>query len=300
MTAEDPLILLVEDEPQLRRYLRVTLGPHGYRLLEAGTAREGELMASSHHPDLILLDLGLPDMDGLELTRRLREWCATPIIVVSARGLEQDKILALDAGADDYLTKPFGSGELLARIRVGLRHGNRDAAAPETPVFELGEWRIDQARRHHLALEVPDAPGAAGRHPGRRSDKGHFAARHPDRFFDVGIAEEHAALFAAGMATRGMKPFLAIYSTFMQRAFDMIVHDIALQNLNVALCMDRACEAFPIWSSCNRVMRRNSPICFGRWRITIPDLSPSVILGEQELESYRKQHLAYWKLERPR
>jgi len=147
MTAEDPLILLVEDEPQLRRYLRVTLGPHGYRLLEAGTAREGELMASSHHPDLILLDLGLPDMDGLELTRRLREWCATPIIVVSARGLEQDKILALDAGADDYLTKPFGSGELLARIRVGLRHASRDPATPETPVFELGSWRIDQARR---------------------------------------------------------------------------------------------------------------------------------------------------------
>ncbi len=147
MAAEAPLILLVEDEPQLRRYLRVTLGPHGYRLLEAGTAGEGELMAASHHPDIILLDLGLPDMDGLELTRRLRQWCATPIIVVSARGLEQDKILALDAGADDYLTKPFGSGELLARIRVGLRHGNRDAALPETPVFELGEWRIDQTHR---------------------------------------------------------------------------------------------------------------------------------------------------------
>ena len=147
MTTDGPLILLVEDEPQLRRYLRVTLVPHGYRLLEAINAKEGELLAASHHPDLILLDLGLPDMDGLELTRRLREWCATPIIVVSARGLEQDKILALDAGADDYLTKPFGSGELLARIRVGLRHGNRDAAAPETPVFELGDWRIDQTHR---------------------------------------------------------------------------------------------------------------------------------------------------------
>ena len=147
MALDSPLILLVEDEPQLRRYLRLTLSPHGYRLLEAGTAAEGELLAASHKPDLILLDLGLPDRDGLELTQRLREWCRAPIIVVSARGMEQDKILALDAGADDYLTKPFGSGELLARIRVALRHVNRDPAAPETPVFELGDWKVDQTRR---------------------------------------------------------------------------------------------------------------------------------------------------------
>jgi len=146
VSPDGPLILLVEDEPQLRRYLRVTLTPHGYRLLEAVNAREGELMAASHHPDLILMDLGLPDQDGLVLTRRLREWCAVPIIVVSARGQEQDKIQALDEGADDYLTKPFGSGELLARIRVALRHRSDPAAAP-APVFQLGEWRIDQARR---------------------------------------------------------------------------------------------------------------------------------------------------------
>jgi two-component system KDP operon response regulator KdpE len=144
---DGPLILLVEDEPQLRRYLRVTLTPHGYRLLEAVNAREGELMAASHHPDLILMDLGLPDQDGLELTRRLREWCAVPIIVVSARGQEQDKIQALDQGADDYLTKPFGSGELLARIRVALRHVSHDPAGAPTPVFQLGDWRIDQTRR---------------------------------------------------------------------------------------------------------------------------------------------------------
>jgi two-component system KDP operon response regulator KdpE len=147
MNQEGPLILLVEDEPQLRRYLRATLTPHGYRLLEAVNAKEGELMAASHHPDLILMDLGLPDMDGLELTRRLREWYTAPIIVVSARGLEKDKIQALDEGADDYLTKPFGSGELLARIRVALRHVARDVAVAETPVFELGDWRIDQIRR---------------------------------------------------------------------------------------------------------------------------------------------------------
>lgn len=145
--SDGPLILLVEDEPQLRRYLRATLAPIGYRLLEAENAREGELMAASHHPDVILLDLGLPDLDGLVLCRKLREWCSTPIIVVSARGLEKDKVQALDEGADDYLTKPFGSGELLARIRVALRHQHRDAGTPETPVFELGDWRVDLARR---------------------------------------------------------------------------------------------------------------------------------------------------------
>ena len=147
MLPEGPLILLVEDEPQLRRYLRVTLSPHGYRLLEAMNAQEGELLAASHHPELILLDLGLPDMDGLELTRRLREWCTAPIIVVSARGMEKDKIQALDAGADDYLTKPFGTGELLARIRVALRHRTHGEAPQDLPVFELGNWRVDQAKR---------------------------------------------------------------------------------------------------------------------------------------------------------
>ena len=155
MNQDGPLILLVEDEPQLRRYLRVTLVPHGYRLLEAVNAREGELMAASHHPDLILMDLGLPDQDGLVLTRKLREWCSTPIIVVSARGLEKDKIQALDDGADDYLTKPFGSGELLARIRVALRHVNRDPAAAPAPVFELGGWRVDQTRREVTVDEQP-------------------------------------------------------------------------------------------------------------------------------------------------
>ena len=155
MSAEGPLILLVEDEPQLRRYLRVTLTPHGYRLLEAVNAAEGELLTASHHPDLILMDLGLPDMDGLVLTRRLREWCDTPIIVVSARGREQDKIQALDEGADDYLTKPFGSGELLARIRVALRHKRHGASAQETPLFVLGELRVDQARREVTVAGQP-------------------------------------------------------------------------------------------------------------------------------------------------
>jgi two-component system KDP operon response regulator KdpE len=147
MKPDGPLILLVEDEPQLRRYLRLTLAPEGYRLIEAGTAREGESLAASHHPDLILLDLGLPDQDGLVLTRKLRDWCTAPIIVVSARGLEKDKVEALDQGADDYLTKPFGSGELLARMRVALRHSARQQSGAETPVFELGTWRLDQVKR---------------------------------------------------------------------------------------------------------------------------------------------------------
>ncbi|HEX9082344.1 MAG TPA: response regulator [Holophagaceae bacterium] len=143
-----PLILLVEDEPQMRRFLRVALEGSGHRFLEAATAQEGLTLAASHRPQVILLDLGLPDMDGLELTKRLREWCATPIIVLSARGQEADKIGALDAGADDYLTKPFSTGELLARIRVALRHERTGEG--EAPLFELGRWRVDLARRQVL------------------------------------------------------------------------------------------------------------------------------------------------------
>ena len=148
MTARPaPLILLVEDEPQMRRFLRVALEGSGHRFLEAATAQEGLTLAASHRPQVILLDLGLPDMDGLELTRRLREWCATPIIVLSARGQEADKIGALDAGADDYLTKPFSTGELLARIRVALRH---ERTVEEESVFTLDRWRVDFARRQVL------------------------------------------------------------------------------------------------------------------------------------------------------
>ena len=113
-----PLILLIEDEPQMRRFLRTALGANDYRLVEAETAKEGLAQAASRNPDVILLDLGLPDRDGLEVARELREWSATPIIVLSARGREEDKVKALDLGADDYLTKPFGVEELLAARRV--------------------------------------------------------------------------------------------------------------------------------------------------------------------------------------
>jgi two-component system KDP operon response regulator KdpE len=151
MTDAAPLVLLIEDEPQMRRFLRAALESHDYRLVEAPTAREGLAQATSRTPDVILLDLGLPDGDGIDLARRIREWATTPIIVISARGKEQDKVAALDAGADDYLTKPFGTDELLARLRVALRHAARVGAAEE-PVFATGDLRVDlPARRVFVA-----------------------------------------------------------------------------------------------------------------------------------------------------
>ena len=147
MADEKQLILLIEDEPQMRRFLRITLQGHGYRLVEAETGQEGLMQAATRNPDVVLLDLGLPDLDGLEVTKRLREWAQTPIIVISAREQEQDKVKALDAGADDYLTKPFSSGELLARIRVALRHSMRQRAGRQEPVFILDDLRVDLSKR---------------------------------------------------------------------------------------------------------------------------------------------------------
>jgi two-component system KDP operon response regulator KdpE len=140
-------VLLIEDEPQMRRFLRAALENQPYTLVEAGTAREGLAQAASRAPELVLLDLGLPDGDGITVARQIREWSAVPIIVLSARGREQDKVAALDAGADDYLTKPFGVGELLARMRVALRHARRKDAGPDAPEFTLGELRVDFEHR---------------------------------------------------------------------------------------------------------------------------------------------------------
>ncbi len=145
--AKLPLILVIEDDSQMRRFLRATLTSNGYDLLEAGTAQEGIKQVGLRHPDLIILDLGLPDMDGLEVTRQLREWTTTPIVVLSARDRENDKIAALDAGADDYLTKPFGTGELLARMRVGLRHAILAMQGSDDPIFTTGDLRVDLAHR---------------------------------------------------------------------------------------------------------------------------------------------------------
>jgi len=141
------LILLIEDEPQMRRFLRVTLQSQGYRLIEAVSGRDGLTEGATRTPDVVLLDLGLPDMDGIEVARRFREWNDVPIIVISAREQEEDKVKALDAGADDYLTKPFGAGELLARIRVALRHRAMHRAGQKEAVFVLDDLKVDLASR---------------------------------------------------------------------------------------------------------------------------------------------------------
>jgi len=148
MTDLHPAILIIEDELPIRRVLCATLQASGYQVIAAATAQEGCTQAALRQPALILLDLGLPDLDGLEVTRRLREWATMPIIILSARGRESDKIAALDAGADDYVTKPFEMGELLARIRVVLRHVARTTQAPDTPVFTVEQLQVDLARRY--------------------------------------------------------------------------------------------------------------------------------------------------------
>lgn len=147
MTDEERLVLVVEDEPQMLRFLRASLTSHGFRMLEATTAAEAMAAATTHTPELVLLDLGLPDLDGIEVTRRLRGWTRVPIIVISARGREDDKVEALDAGADDYLTKPFGVNELLARMRVALRHAEQAGLATESRVLEFGPLKIDLEHR---------------------------------------------------------------------------------------------------------------------------------------------------------
>ena len=144
----DPIVVLIEDEPQIRRFLRATLTGQGYRLFEAATGADGLVEVGSRQPDVIIVDLGLPDMDGVDVIRRLREWTAVPIIVLSARGQEPDKVTALDAGADDYVSKPFGAGELLARIRVALRHTAGASHEADEAAFKVGELQVDRLRRH--------------------------------------------------------------------------------------------------------------------------------------------------------
>jgi two-component system, OmpR family, KDP operon response regulator KdpE len=137
-------VLVVDDETSIRRYLRAALGAQGFTIYEAGNGQEAINAVISHHPDIIILDLGLPDFDGIEVTRRLREWSETPIIVLSVREAEIDKIAALDAGADDYLTKPFGTGELMARMRVVMR---RIGGKSDEPVLQVDRLKMDVSRR---------------------------------------------------------------------------------------------------------------------------------------------------------
>jgi two-component system, OmpR family, KDP operon response regulator KdpE len=140
-------IIVIEDEAQIRRFLRTTLASEGYKVIEAETGKQGLSEATTRKPDLIVLDLGLPDMDGVEVVKELRTWSSVPIIILSARSQESDKISALDAGAGDYLVKPFGVGELLARIRVALRHVSSTANGEEEGVFSVDELKVDMIHR---------------------------------------------------------------------------------------------------------------------------------------------------------
>ncbi|WAH36430.1 response regulator [Alicyclobacillus dauci] len=144
MSGNGAKILVIDDEQQIRKLLRVTLQAHGFEVIESPTADDGLMQAAMSRPDLIVLDLGLPDLPGIEVLKRIREWSNTPVIVLTAKEQEADKVTLLDAGADDYMTKPFGMGELLARIRVALRHV---AGASTEPVLVFGELTIDLAKR---------------------------------------------------------------------------------------------------------------------------------------------------------
>ncbi len=140
-----PIVLLVEDEPHIRRFVRASLEAEGGKVFEASHGKQGLIEAASRNPDLIILDLGLPDMDGVDFLRDLRGWSRVPVIVLSARTEEGDKVEALDHGADDYLVKPFGVGELMARVRAALRH--RNAEPQQSPLVEFGDVRLDLAAR---------------------------------------------------------------------------------------------------------------------------------------------------------
>ena len=144
MAENIPTILVVEDEPEIRRLVRTSLAAEGYRVVESANAERGIIDAGTQKPDLAIVDLGLPDMDGIDAIRRVRKWSPMPIIVLSARALERSKIDALDAGADDYVTKPFGMGELLARVRVALRHSFR---SPAGEVLRFGNVEVDLQKR---------------------------------------------------------------------------------------------------------------------------------------------------------
>jgi two-component system KDP operon response regulator KdpE len=169
------IVLVIEDEQPIRRFLRAALQGQGWTMVDADTGRDGIAQASGRVPDLVLLDLGLPDMDGLDVLKRIREWSALPVLVLTARGQDADKVRALDAGADDYVTKPFSMPELLARMRAALRRRAREGHGDDPPVLELDRVRIDLATRRVSVAgsDVTLTPiefkllAALARHPGR-------------------------------------------------------------------------------------------------------------------------------------
>jgi len=204
-----PVILLVEDDAALRGMLRTSLPPHGYRVIDAASGEDALALARERGPDVVVLDLGLPGIDGLEVARRLRGWSAVPIIVLSARGQEQSKVALLDAGADDYLTKPFGMGELLARIRAALRHARRSPAAEES-VFRCGPLIMDRAERRvtldgeliDLTPTEYDLLAALARRPGHTLTHQELAA----------------AVWGRGAAAAGGR--LRVYMTYLRRKLE--------------------------------------------------------------------------------
>ena len=147
MAKTDPVIIVIEDDPPIRRFLRTGLSTQGFLVFETDTGKQGIVEAGVRKPDLVILDLGLPDMNGVDVIKAIRDWSAVPIIILSARSSEQHKIEALDAGADDYLTKPFGFGELLARIRVAMRHSMRPQEPMQTDVFSTANLKVDLHNR---------------------------------------------------------------------------------------------------------------------------------------------------------
>jgi len=147
MNSAKPIIVVIEDDAQICRFLRTSLSVQGFQVFEANTGERGLVEVGTRKPDLVILDIGLPKMDGIAVIEKIREWSAVPIIVLSARSQENDKIAALDAGADDYLTKPFGIGELVARIRVSLRHANQLSSDKVITQFNVGDLHVDLSRR---------------------------------------------------------------------------------------------------------------------------------------------------------
>jgi len=147
MTNANPIIVVIEDDPAIRLFLRTGLGAHGFKVFEADRGQQGIIEAGIRKPDIVILDLGLPDMDGVDVIKTIRGWSVIPIIILSARSTEQFKVEALDAGADDYLTKPFGLGELLARIRVALRHSVSSPGQEQSGVFTTGALKVDLIKR---------------------------------------------------------------------------------------------------------------------------------------------------------
>jgi len=172
MTGARATILVVEDEPEIRRFLRATLDAEGYRVVESPSGRRGSIDAATHKPDMAIVDLGLPDMDGVEVIRRIRRWSGMPIVVLSARAHERSKIEALDAGADDYVTKPFPIGELLARIRAALRHAVRPPSGRRTLAFDGATIDLDARNAMRDGVEIRLTPiefrllAALARHAG--------------------------------------------------------------------------------------------------------------------------------------